>query len=341
MRSSYRIAIYLRLSKEDEEIHDESNSILSQRLLLNGYVRNNFEKYELAEFVDDGFSGTNFQRRGISTLLEQARDGKFDCIIVKDFSRFSRDYIELGSYLEQIFPILGVRFISLNDNYDSRNYVGIASDLNTSFKGLMYDLYSKDLSIKVKSSMQSRKEQGQYTSGNAPFGYQKSPRDRHILIVAEDEAVIVRRIFASALEGKSSMMIARELNQEQVSTPIEYKISKKQTNRSPRGDKFQWNHTIICSILNNPVYVGDMVYGKYYKNEVGGKKYLKPKSEWKIYKNHHEAIVSREDFDKLQKRRGCGNHNKKTISKNRHPFQGIIVCAGCKKSMVLRGDARK
>ena len=336
MRSSYRIAIYLRLSKEDEEIHDESNSIINQRVLLKGYIRQNFEKYELAEFVDDGFSGTNFQRPGISALLKQVRDGNYDCIIVKDFSRFSRDYIELGSYLEQIFPFLGVRFISLNDNYDSRNFAGIASDLNTSFKGLMYDLYSKDLSIKVKSSMQSRKEQGQYTSGNVPFGYKKSPRDRHILLVAEDEAVIVRRIFALALEGKSSVEIARELNREQVRTPIEFKIAKRQIHRNPRGSRFQWDHVVICSILKNPVYVGDMVYGKYYRNEVGGKNHLRPQSEWKIFENHHEAIISREDFEELQKTRGCNGNNKKITIKNRHPLQGIVFCAGCKKTMTLR-----
>lgn len=333
MRSSYRIAIYLRLSKEDEDIHDESNSILNQRILLNGYIRKNFEKYELVEFVDDGFSGTNFRRPGISTLLDQVRNGYFDCIIVKDFSRFSRDYIELGSYLEQIFPFLGVRFISLNDNYDSWNYIGIGSDLNTSFKGLMYDLYSKDLSIKIKSSLESRKEQGQYISGNTPFGYMKSPRDRHILIVAEDEAAIVRRIFTSALEGKTSVEIARELNREHVRTPIEFKIAKCQTNRSPRGDRFQWDHAVICSILKNPVYVGDMVYDKNYRKEVGGKNHLKPRSEWKIRKNHHEAIVSREDFEELQKTRGC--NNKKITNKNRHPLQGIVFCAGCKRTLTL------
>ena len=127
-------------------------------------------------------------------MLEQVRDGEFDCVIVKDFSRFSRDYIELGSYLDQIFPFLGVRFLSLNDRYDSSKNTGNITDLDISFKGLMYDLYSKDLSLKVKSSLQIRKKQGQYTSANAPFGYRKDPNDRHRLLIAEDEAELVKSL---------------------------------------------------------------------------------------------------------------------------------------------------
>lgn len=338
MNSSYRIAIYLRLSKEDKEIHDESNSILNQRILLKEYVRNNFEQYELEEFVDDGFSGTNFRRPGIRKMLDQIRDGRWDCVIVKDFSRFCRDYIELGSYLEQIFPFLGVRFISLNDKYDSRDYVGVCSDLNTSFKGLMYDLYSKDLAIKVKSSLQSRKEQGQYISGNTPFGYMKSPGDRHVLMVAKDEAAVVRRIFSLALDGKSSMEIARFLNQERIKTPIEFKITKKQTSRSPRGSRFQWDHTVICAILKNPVYVGDMVYDKFYRNEVGGKNHLKPRCEWKIHKNHHEAIIPREVFEEIQNNRKGKSDVKEKNNKISHSFQGKVFCGGCRRKMRLRDE---
>ena len=171
MSELYSVAIYLRLSKEDEDMQDESNSIANQRLLLKGYVEENFGQCEWKEFVDDGFSGTNLRRPGIAELLERAKDGRVNCVIVKDFSRFSRDYIELGSYLEQIFPFLGVRFISVNDKYDSAGRLGNTMELDTSFKGLLYDLYSKDLSVKVKSSLHSRKEEGQYAIGNVPFGY--------------------------------------------------------------------------------------------------------------------------------------------------------------------------
>ncbi len=336
MGKRYRIAIYLRLSKEDEDIRDESNSITNQRAMLKEYVSKNFTDYKLKEFVDDGFSGTNFRRPGVMSMLEQVRDGEFDCVIVKDFSRFSRDYIELGSYLDQIFPFLGVRFLSLNDRYDSSKNTGNITDLDISFKGLMYDLYSKDLSLKVKSSLQIRKKQGQYTSANAPFGYRKDPNDRHRLLIAEDEAELVKRIFLLTSEGKTSAEIARQFNQEKIPTPIEFKIKKGRTRKKPLGDGFQWEGSVICSILRNPVYIGDMVYDKYYRDEVGGKNHLKPRSEWKIYKNHHEAIVSREFFEKIQRRRKQEGGVKARNKENLHPLQGKVFCGGCRRAMVLR-----
>lgn len=330
------IAIYLRLSKEDEEVSDESNSIINQRILLKEYVEKHFEHYELKEFVDDGFSGTNFSRPGITDMMNQIRDGKIDCVIVKDFSRFSRDYIELGSCLDQIFPFLGVRFISVNDHYDSAEHSGNTTDLDTSFKGLMYDLYSKDLSVKVKSSLHARKEQGHYISCNAPFGYMKDQSDRHKLVIAEDEAEIVRRIFALTLEGKTSVEIAKMLNREKVPTPIEFKIKKKQTSRTPSGDSFKWDNTVICEILRNRVYAGDMVYDKFYKDAVGGKNHLKPRNEWKIYKDHHAAIISRDIFDKIQESRKRMRPRNPKSEEMKHPLQGKVICGCCRKSMSLR-----
>mgnify|MGYP003515621496 FL=1 len=148
-----RIALYMRLSMEDKENEEESNSILNQRLLLRRFVLDKFAdvKTEVMEFVDDGYSGTNFDRPSVKELLENAKEAKIDCIIVKDFSRFSRDYIEMGAYLEQIFPFLGIRFISVNDHYDSNDYIGKSAGMDTSFKYLVNDLYAKDISVKVKS----------------------------------------------------------------------------------------------------------------------------------------------------------------------------------------------
>ena len=200
----YQIAIYIRLSKEDDKFKEESNSITMQRILLQRYVAENFSDYDLLEFCDDGYTGTNFERPGMQEMLELVRDSKINCIVVKDFSRFARDYIELGSYLEQIFPFMGVRFISVNDNYDSKNYQGSIADIDVNFKNLLYDLYSKDLSQKVRSSLAVRKEKGQYVSGNCPLGYEKAPEDRHALLIAEDEAEVVRRIFSLTVEGYTS-----------------------------------------------------------------------------------------------------------------------------------------
>lgn len=332
MSNGYIIAAYLRLSKENEEMKDESNSISSQRMMIREYIIRHFDHFEYREFLDDGYSGTNFRRPGVTDLLEQIRGGQINCVIVKDFSRFSRDYIELGSYLDQIFPFLGVRFISLNDHYDSEKHKGSTTELGISFKGLMYDLYSKDLSTKVKASLCTRKGQGQYAMGNVPFGYAKNPEDRHRLVIAEDEAEIVRSIFSLALEGRTTTEIAKRLNQEKIHTPMEFRMKE---NQSSHRSAYQWNHSTICLILKNPVYAGDMVYGKYYRKETGGKNHLKPRSEWKVYRDHHPAIISRDVFEEIQKSRKH-TESGKTRKIEYHPLQGKVFCGGCKKSMVLR-----
>ena len=244
----YQIAIYIRLSKEDDKLKIESNSITMQRILLQKYVAENFVDYELSEFCDDGYTGTNFERPGMQAMLEKIRNGRINCVVVKDFSRFARDYIELGSYLEQIFPFLGVRFISINDNYDSKDYQGSIADIDVNFKNLLYDLYSKDLSEKVHSSLAIRKEKGQYISGNSPFGYDKDPKDRHALLIAEDEAEVVRRIFSLTVEGHTTTEITRMFNEAHVKTPIEFKIEKGQTSRIPKAGRFLWNTSTICAI---------------------------------------------------------------------------------------------
>lgn len=329
-----RIAMYLRLSKEDDKIKSESNSIKMQRLLITDYVQNHFTYYKLEEFVDDGFTGTNFNRPGMTCLLEKARKGTIDCIIVKDFSRFARDYIELGSYLEQIFPFLNIRFISVNDKYDSDSVMGRNPGLDVNFSNLLYDYYSKDISQKVSTSFAARKAEGQYLSANSPFGYQKDPKDRHRLIIKEDEAEIVRRIFDMALQGKTVNQIAKVLNTEELKTPIEFKIEMGETFRTPKGDRFCWNASTIASILRNRIYVGDIVYGKTKKNHVGGKNVLIPRSEWKVFCDHHEAIISKELFEQIQSTRG-----RKAASRNMAPktvLRGMVICSHCRSSLRYR-----
>ena len=329
----YRIAIYIRLSKEDDRHKGESNSITMQRILLKRYVEDNFTDYDLYEFCDDGYTGTNFERPGMQNMLERVRNDEIDCIIVKDFSRFARDYIELGSYLEQIFPFMGVRFISLNDRYDSDNYQGSIADIDVNFKNLVYDLYSKDLSEKVRSSLAVRKEQGQYVSGNSPFGYEKDPKDRHALLIAEDEAEIIRRIFFLTVEGYTSSEIARLFNQTHVKTPIEFKIEKGKTSRSPKGEHFVWSSSTICQILRNEIYIGNIVQKKYEKDFVGGKNHLKPREEWLVSYNHHEPIIDEEVFDKVQKGRGKKRNSQHNPS---HPLTGKLVCGCCNKNLRCR-----
>ncbi|MDE7321332.1 MAG: recombinase family protein [Lachnospiraceae bacterium] len=329
----YQIAMYIRLSKEDDKKRCESNSITMQRILLQRFVAEHFSDYDLLAFCDDGYTGTNFERPGMQNMLEMVRNSEINCIVVKDFSRFARDYIKLGSYLEQIFPFMGVRFISVNDNYDSQNYQGSIADIDVNFKNLLYDLYSKDLSQKVRSSLAIRKEKGQYVSANSPFGYEKDPEDRHALLIAEDEAEIVRQIFSLTVEGYTSVEIAKLFNENRVKTPIEFKIEKGKTSREPKGERFLWSNSTICQILRNEIYVGNIVQKKYEKDFVGGRNHIKPREEWMVRYNHHEPIIDRNVFDKVQEGRGKKRNPQNTPI---HPLVGKMVCGCCKKNLSYR-----
>ncbi len=335
MSRQYRIAVYMRLSKADNSsAEDESNSIRMQKLLLSEYVETHFSDYSLLEFCDDGYSGTNFNRPGVTGLLELAKNSEVDCIVVKDFSRFSRDYIELGSYMNQIFPFMGIRFISINDNYDSDTCSGGIGELDVSFRSLLYDLYSKDLSVKVKSSLAARKEKGQYVSGSCPFGYKKAPDDRHMLIPQKEEAEIVRRIFSMTSEGMTSVQIAGTFNQEGVKTPMKFKADRERTSKVPKRKDFIWTGPAVCRILRNQIYVGDVVYEKTYRETVGGKNHLRSRKEWKVFHNHHEPIIDRKSFEEIQKGRGRA---KPKIDRKPHPLTGKLLCHCCGKSLSFRG----
>ncbi|MDR0949773.1 MAG: recombinase family protein [Lachnospiraceae bacterium] len=290
-----KIAIYMRLSKEDEWIETESNSISNQRNLLRKAAQEQFGECEITEYIDDGYTGTNFNRPAVQLLLQEAQQGKVDGILVKDFSRFSRDYIELGSYLERLFPFWGIRFLSISDHYDSDRMK--TADLATNFKTLLYDLYSKDLSVKVKSALLAKKEMGEYACANVPFGYRKKETDKNQIEIVIEEAQVVRDIFDMALSGMSSIKIAHECNRKKVKTPFEYREMKRHLTKSgelahenakeeTKREKKLWSASGVCRILRNAFYCGDMVYGE----------------TPKIHHNHHPAIIEREEFEQLTKR---------------------------------------
>ncbi len=331
MGKNNTVAIYMRLSQDDGGQEAESNSIANQRELLCAYAAKHFPGRPLLEFKDDGYSGANMDRPGISELLQWVRDGQVGCILVKDFSRFSRDYIEIGSYLEQIFPFAGVRFIAVEDGYDSAYSSGNAAGLGISFQNLMNDLYCKDISIKVKSSLAAKKERGIYANGSCAFGYRKDPKDRHTLLVDEEEAAIVKRIFGMAMHGKPSMEIARQLNAEGIETPMERRVRRGAASITPKNGNFAWSASTICRMLGNASYVGDFVYGKYETPDTSGKAKLKPKSEWKSYKNHHQPIIDRDTFARVQK----GRRKKSPGKKKRHPLVGKMECGRCHKSLQM------
>ena len=210
-----QIAMYLRLSKKDEFIRDESNSITNQRAFIRNYINKDktLRKMNALEFVDDGYTSKNMDRPDMQRMLDFLKRKQINCVIVKDFSRFSRDHIEQGKYIEQILPFMGVRFIAINDNYDSSDYVGGIGEIDVAFKGILYDFFSEEQSVKVSITLDAKRGSGKYISAFAPYGYMKSPVDKHKLVVDEYAGQIVKRIFREYLSGKSMYKIAESLNE--------------------------------------------------------------------------------------------------------------------------------
>ncbi len=345
-----RLAIYLRLSLEDGNIgesgfgRDESNSISNQRKQIQQYIQGDSELsgYEAVEFCDDGCSGTSMDRPGMQKLLQEVRADHIGCIIVKDMSRFSRDYIEMGTYLNQIFPFMGIRFIAINDHYDSREHRGSTIQLDTAFQTLLYDLYSRDISVKVKTSLENKCAKGEYAFGQVPFGYEKSKEVKNALIVNEKEAEIVRYIFALAMQGKGSTWIAKQLYQENVPTITQMRRPEKMN----MDDKVHtWSPQAVRSILNNRFYLGEMAYGKTLRRSVGSRKGIAvPREEWKVIRNHHEALISEDIYERVS---SFGEDNsakrKSTAKQNRrkHPLTGRLRCGGCGYAMVYKPFCQK
>lgn len=334
------LAMYLRLSIEDEGNKDESNSIRNQRKQIYEYIHQDSELsgFEVVEFCDDGYSGTNMNRPGIQKLLKEVKANKIGCIIVKDMSRFSRDYIEMGTYLNQIFPFMKIRFISINDHYDSREHHGNTIEIDTAFQTLLYDLYSKDVSLKVKASFENKCANGEYVFGQVPFGYEKSKTVKNAVVVNEKEAAIVRYIFSLAMQGKSSIQIARQLHEECVPTITQV---RKPDKKYIDGKVHSWSENTVRKMLNNRFYLGEMAYGKSIRKSVGSKNGISiPREDWKVIKDHHEALISEEIFEEVSLFRPEYSTKRK---REKHPLTGKLYCGGCGYSLSykpLRGKNR-
>ncbi len=337
-----RIAGYYRLSMEDD-VKLESNSITNQRLLVKKYVSQDRElcRYEFCEFYDDGYSGTTMNRPGLQEMLERIKRNEIQVVIVKDISRFSRDYIELGTFMEQIFPFMGVRFIAITDRYDSKDYIDRTTDMDIAFKSLLADFYCKDVSAKVKSSLEAKRKQGKYSTGLAPFGYGKDEKDPYKLVVVPEEAEIVRYIFQLSVLGYNLTQICKKLNDDGVMTPLEYKnLRKKQNRKELRKQHKFWQAGTVRAILTNESYIGSMVYDKTEQAVVGsGKRKVKPKEEWKVFEKHHEPIVDKEIFDAVQTK----YYQKKSGTRKsiEYPLKGKLLCGYCMRTLKVMKPAGK
>ncbi len=248
----FQAAIYVRLSDEDGDFSilkkSESNSISNQKQMLYNFVKNKPDIMVIKEYSDDGYTGTNFERPGFQKMLDLVKKGKINCIIVKDLSWLGGDYIEVGDYLEHIFPFLGIRFISVNDNYDSIRHIG---GMNIALTTLMHDYYSKELSIKVKDGVRIRMRRGNYIT-DTPYGYKKI--SKHQLVPDENTAPIVKCIFQLTLAGKKTTDIAKELNSENIEPPIIYKKYKIRENL--KDQRMIWTKNAIIKILHDYQYLG-------------------------------------------------------------------------------------
>lgn len=305
----YRVAIYLRLSKDDGDFSfsdggkTESNSIQNQRELLHAYLAKHPEMELYGEYKDDGRTGTNFDRPDFQRMMEDVRKGAINCIIVKDLSRFGRDYIECGKYIEKIFPQLGVRFISVNDGYNTAASSSTDS-LVIPFKNLINDSYSRDISIKVRTNLEVKRRQGEFISNFAVYGYCKDPADKNHLIVDEYAADVVQNIFKWKIEGLSPNSIAVRLNKLGILSPMEYKRShgSRYSTKFKKNTIAEWSHVAVRRILQNEVYTGVLVQGKRTTPNYKTKKFVyRNEDEWVRVEGTHEAIISRPQFDLVQK----------------------------------------
>ncbi len=342
IKKIYHAAIYVRLSKEDGDVSNavkaESNSISNQKNLIRDFLKDKEDIEVVSERVDDGYSGSNFERPAFKLMLEDIKKGIVDCVIVKDLSRFGREYIDSGRYIERLFPALGVRFIAINDNYDSLNGKEQADEIIIPFKNLINDAYCRDISVKIRSHLEVKRKNGEFIGSFAPYGYQKSENDRNSLIIDPIAAGIVKDIFRMKLHGLSQDAIANRLNDMGVLSPMEYKSatgSNYQTSFKT-SDKAVWSSVTVRRILENELYIGNLVQGRQTTpNHKVKKTILKPEKDWVRIEKNHEAIISDRDFSIVQRLLGMDTRISPKQSEV-YPLAGLIVCADCGAAMVRK-----
>ena len=338
----YYAAIYLRLSKEDGDLSSgekkESNSIANQRKLIEDYLSRNPEITLVQEFCDDGYTGANFDRPDFQRMMEQVKTGKINCIIVKDLSRFGRDYIDSGRYIEKIFPSLGIRFIAINDNYDSAQSQQVGNEIILPFKNLINDSYSRDISIKIRSNLETKRRNGEFVGSHVVYGYRRSDDDKNKLVIDQTVAPVIQSIFSMKMDGFSPAQIADKLNKDGVPSPYEYKRQSGSKYQSGFKKQIQtvWGEKAIYRFLKNVLYTGTLVLAKTTTpNHKIKSRTTKDEADWMRTENAHDAIISPSIFDMVQKlmledtRSPSGDNSV-------HLFSGKVFCADCQSTMTRK-----
>jgi len=333
------VAIYLRLSRDDQNGSTESMSIVNQRDMLMAYCEERgWKVYDI--YVDDGFTGTNFERPGFQRMIEDIKSGCISVVLTKDLSRLGRNYVMTGQYTDFFFPEHGVRYVAVNDSYDSdKDDNDIAP-----FKNILNEMYAKDISKKVRSVRNTSAKQGKFMGSKPPFGYAKSPENKHQLIIDPPAAEVVKRLFREYSQGESGRAIAERLNEEGMDTPAVYYF-KQTGKRSTRSDNCQqWGSNTVIQLLKNQAYRGDMVQCKRKVSSFKTKKRLAAcPDDWIAVENTHEAIIDSYTWERVQKRMEASKRlaNNTVRSDEANLFSGIIRCASCGAAMAFVRKERK
>ena len=333
----WNCAPYYRLSKEDGD-KAESDSISNQKALVTEYIKSRPELQICSEWVDDGYSGVDFQRPSFIAMMDDIKAGLIDCVIVKDLSRFGRNWVETGKYLEQLFPHIGVRFIAINDNVDSLNARSQSDNITIPFKNIINDAYCRDISIKTKSQLDVKRKKGDFIGSFAVYGYMKDAADHNRLVIDEQAAFVVRDVFCWRIDGMSCQGIANRLNDLGIPSPYEYKreLGMRFSTAFKQKSKALWSAVAVLRILKNEVYLGVLEQGKKTSKSYKVRDRIeKPKEDWIRVENAHEPIVSIEDFNlvaQLLKHDVRVAPTEETV----YLFSGLLKCADCKQSMVRK-----
>ena len=326
----FNVAIYIRLSREDGD-KEESDSVGNQRKLLTEYVsrHDDFILYDI--YIDDGYTGTNFNRPAFQKMIADIEDKKVNCVVVKDLSRFGRDYIDTGRYLERIFPELGVRFISVSDNIDS---IKQAYDMLLPIKNIFNEQYARDISNKIKATVKSKQKAGDFIGAFTSYGYKKSPVNKNKLVIDEYASEVVKRIFAMYAQGIGKQSIAKQLNAEGILCPSEYKKLNGENYKNCNRLKTTsyWTYSTINTMLHNEMYIGNMIQGKKHQR-MRGKQHKVDKENWVRVENTHEPIIDRDTWDKVRKLLSK-KHRDIDLETNKNIFAGFIKCGDCGRSMM-------
>lgn len=340
----YQVGFYLRLSDKEAKDRD-SESIENQFALLKDFIKNKPDFRLISTFTDDGKTGTNFRRSGFEQMMDEVRNGRINCIIVKDLSRFGRNYLEAGHYIEHVFPFLNVRFIAVTDGFDTLTATPAQLSYLIPLKNIMNENYARDISKKERSAKKVLRKKGCFLGAYAMYGYEKTS-DKHVIGVDPEAAVHVKTIFDLCEKGYSDSAIAKYLNERKILCPARYKYEKGIVKNAKYANKSGWYPQTIGGILTSRVYIGDMVQGARRSKEIKGKKEVVPMSEWDIVSGTHEAIISKEQFDRVQEIR-MDRHRRyeKMIQENRRLagksedsgiLKGKVFCGDCKRAMVRK-----